>query len=118
MVSTRTQLGETPRKTTHPDYVETPGTTGRRRGPRKSIVPSDEKEQDSSDASTNGLKRKVSISRSSKSELVNGSVTKNGTANGVVKRSREKKDPRVDDSGEFEFGGDFGVTAMMIGFPL
>lgn len=28
------------------------------------------------------------------------------------------KDPKVDNSGHFEFGGSWGVSAMMIGFPL
>lgn len=28
------------------------------------------------------------------------------------------KDPKIDYSGHFDFGGSFGVTAMMIGFPL
>ena len=28
------------------------------------------------------------------------------------------KDPKVDYSGHFEFGGSWGVSAMMIGFPL
>ena len=28
------------------------------------------------------------------------------------------KDPKVDDSGQFEFGGSFGVSVMMITFPL
>ena len=30
---------------------------------------------------------------------------------------QDNTDPKVDNSGEFEFGGVFGVTAMMIGFP-
>lgn len=30
----------------------------------------------------------------------------------------EGKDPKIDYSGEFEFGGSWGVSAMMIGFPV
>ena len=30
----------------------------------------------------------------------------------------EGKDPKIDYSGHFEFGGSWGVSAMMIGFPL
>lgn len=45
----------------------------------------------------------------------------NGGVNGdsYNKQGREHgKDPRVDDSGHFEFGGSWGVSAMMVGFPL
>lgn len=58
----------------------------------------------------------------------NGASTEDGHAsssNGSAKMSKSAKggkqrsqDPRVDDSGEFEFGGTLGVSAMMIGFPL
>ena len=53
---------------------------------------------------------------------VNGHA--NGHANGHVhpkKRSHVGKDdidPKVDKSGHFEFGGSWGVSAMMVGFPL
>jgi len=106
------------RKTEHPNYVETPGTAGRRRGPRKSIIPSGEKAQDSSNASPEGLRRKPSAPRSGDSKQTNGSAIPNGTANGSAKRSRNETDPRVDYSGELEFGGDIGVTLMMILFPM
>ncbi|SPN97487.1 probable sterol C-24 reductase [Cephalotrichum gorgonifer] len=36
----------------------------------------------------------------------------------VVDGWKEGQDPKVDYSGEFEFGGDLGVLALMIGFPL
>jgi Delta24(24(1))-sterol reductase len=36
----------------------------------------------------------------------------------VVDGWEEGKDPKIDYSGHFDFGGSFGVTAMMIGFPL
>jgi Delta24(24(1))-sterol reductase len=61
-------------------------------------------------------------------------IHKNTTANGGTKgqngtyeyatgkrvaHGREQvKDPRIDDSGHFEFGGPWGTSAMMIGFPL
>jgi delta24(24(1))-sterol reductase len=62
----------------------------------------------------------------------NGSAT-NGHVNGDIGGSSKKAeietpklvdgwapglDPKVDYSGHFDFGGSFGVTAMMIGFPL
>lgn len=55
-----------------------------------------------------------------------GNGNANGHANGVAKRGRgrpkkeaaiELKDPKIDDSGEFEFGGSLGVSLVMLGFP-
>lgn len=61
-------------------------------------------------------------SRARKSQS-NGTV--NGTANGHVQDGKtvvdgweEGQDSRVDYSGHFEFGGSWGVSAMMVGFPL
>ena len=54
----------------------------------------------------------------------NGSTNANGTANrhgsGTkhVEGQEKQKDPRVDYSGHFEFGGSWGVGAMMVMFPL
>ena len=51
------------------------------------------------------------------------SATKqNGFANGHIDKTdvdkqKKEQDPRIDHSGHFEFGGSWGVTAMMIGFP-
>jgi delta24(24(1))-sterol reductase len=45
----------------------------------------------------------------------------NGHTNGapkVIDGWIEGKDPKVDYSGEFEFGGSWGASALMIGFPL
>lgn len=48
----------------------------------------------------------------------------NGHANGSAKKPRiidgwaEGMDPKVDYSGQFEFGGDLGALALMTGFPL
>lgn len=48
----------------------------------------------------------------------------NGHTNGSTKEPRvidgwiEGKDPKVDYSGQFEFGGSYGVLAIMTGFPL
>ena len=48
----------------------------------------------------------------------NGTVKASRAANGNAKPPTKGKDHRVDDTGHFEFGGSWGVTAMMIGFPL
>jgi len=68
-----------------------------------------------------------SVRRRKDLKAANGEL--NGTANGhVATRARpskrvvdgweEGKDPKVDYSNHFEFGGSLGVSAMMIGFPL
>lgn len=36
----------------------------------------------------------------------------------AINEQEEAKDPRIDYSGHFEFGGSLGVLCMMIGFPL
>ena len=57
---------------------------------------------------------------------VNGSANglTNGAVNGIITKTTQpgrakgsEQDPRVDSSGRFEFGGPWGVAAMMIGFP-
>ncbi|KAF2230329.1 c-24(28) sterol reductase [Viridothelium virens] len=125
MTLTRSQTGKTPKKTEHPDFVETPGR--KPRSTRKSVLPDSTPDL----PSTNQL-----TSLESKPQL-NGFSTgsdahQNGTANGTRRKSlqeeettkrivdgwREGADPKVDYSGHFEFGGSAGVTAMMIGFPL
>ena len=52
----------------------------------------------------------------------NGAMKQNGFANGHVEEKdvheqRKEQDPQIDHSGHFEFGGSWGVTVMMIGFP-
>ena len=56
---------------------------------------------------------------------VNGTAKPNGTSNGHAERKNKTvvdsdggKDPRIDYTGHFEFGGAWGVSAMMVGFPL
>jgi Delta24(24(1))-sterol reductase len=49
----------------------------------------------------------------------NGDVAKHvGPTKRVVDGWEEGKDPKIDYSNHFEFGGSWGVSAMMIGFPL
>lgn len=50
----------------------------------------------------------------------NGHMNGSAHTNGKPKSSkaRQQKDHRIDDSGEFEFGGTPGISAIMIGFPL
>ena len=87
--------------------VETPT---RRSRPRKSTAaasPEDSKTKNS-DASPNTVARK--------------SVKENGVATptrrAVGRPRKAGKDPKIDHTGEFEFGGSCGVGAMMLGFPL
>lgn len=49
----------------------------------------------------------------------NGYAKANGHVNGSpASHNPTLADPKVDTSGHFEFGGSFGVGAMMIGFPI
>ena len=87
--------------------VETPT---RRSRPRKSTAaasPEDSKTENS-DASPNTVAKK--------SMKENGAAT--STRKAVGRPRKAGKDPKIDHTGEFEFGGSCGVGAMMLGFPL
>ncbi|KAH0541872.1 hypothetical protein FGG08_003677 [Glutinoglossum americanum] len=92
---TRSQTGKTPKKPEYPGFVETP----RARQPRR--LPTDGNEV-SSNSEPSTPPNKIN-------------VKSNGR---IVDGWEEGKDPKVDYSGHFEFGGSWGVSAMMIGFPL
>ncbi|KAK5114625.1 hypothetical protein LTR62_002197 [Meristemomyces frigidus] len=116
---TRSQTGRTPRKPMPEGFVETPGPK-RRSGVNGTPF-------------TTGLEAEVKIDsgeqRAAKKELdktTNGKINghanghANGTATGkggIVDGWREGSDPKIDLNPHFDFGGSFGVTAMMIGFP-
>lgn len=57
-------------------------------------------------------------------DTANGATAKTNSANGHIKKEEvvdgwcPGMDPKIDYSGEFEFGGSLGTGAMMIGFPL
>lgn len=105
------------RKTEHPGYVETP--TRRSRSARQSTTAAVKKtEVDASDVPPNPLEDIPNGRIPTKEKQANGSATPNGKANGHAKSSQKRKDPKVDDSGQFEFGGTYSVSAMMICFPL
>lgn len=48
----------------------------------------------------------------------NGSAKTNGNAGDVVDGWAPGRDPKIDYSPHFDFGGSWGVSAMMIGFPI
>lgn len=105
------------RKTAFPGYVETPGRKSRS---RKSTTP-DTKQ----DPSTVTLSEASELEVPTKRKITARKSQSNGTANGHVKDAQmvmdgreEGEDPRIDYSGHVEFGGSWGVSAMMIGFPL
>ncbi|OCL01646.1 hypothetical protein AOQ84DRAFT_328669, partial [Glonium stellatum] len=118
---TRSKTGKTPSKPYNPGFVETPG---RKRGPRKSVIPSNAFDSDEyTPPPSRGLSESVELPprglAASNGALSNGdgAVKKdvNGYANG---HANEVTDPKIDTTGQFEFGGSLGVSAMMIGFPL
>ena len=94
-------------------------TPGRARRPRKSIIPS-ERGTEASDE-TGGpevVKKRSAKGYASNRGQANGSAVPNGHAEERVKVLEEEEDPRIDYTGHLEFGGSWGVSAMMIGFPL
>jgi delta24(24(1))-sterol reductase len=120
------------RKTEYLGLVETPRTR-RPTSRRKSQFPEDDGDDSSSatDSATMKVESKKTPRRQTsmvKEALTNGHSTTNGAStNGSAKKEDTKqvvdgwepgKDPKIDYSGHFDFGGSFGVSAMMIGFPL
>lgn len=94
-------------------------TPGRARRPRKSTIPNESIDgTDTSDTSPETLNGKSVAPTPNRKHKSNGSVTLNGRANGSASSSKATKNPRIDDSGHFEFGGSLGVSALMIIFPL
>jgi delta24(24(1))-sterol reductase len=111
--------------------VETPRP--RRPNRRKSPFGDDEGDDSSSQPeSSSGRSSSAriparSVSASEKPAASNGSAKKatNGThkSNGAGKKEvidgwEVGTDPKIDQSGHIDFGGSFGVSAMMVGFPL
>uniref|UniRef100_A0A093XPE2 Delta(24(24(1)))-sterol reductase n=2 Tax=Talaromyces marneffei PM1 TaxID=1077442 RepID=A0A093XPE2_TALMA len=130
MPQTRSQSGKTPRKVDRPDFVETPG----RRGTRSRATRSPESATEMSSVSpapegTRSTRRRKAPLAEVKEDEKDLPVQGNGhaaTANGKAKDNEprvidgwiEGSDPKVDHSGEFEFGGSYGTLSLMIGFPL
>ncbi|KAI9790490.1 MAG: C-24(28) sterol reductase [Piccolia ochrophora] len=126
MTLTRSKTGATPKKTEHPGFVETPTRTPRRRR----NAPAPNHASDSSDSPPTPrdtievqvpARRRSSARNSTANGTANG--TTNGTANGTPNAAfvdgwAKDKDPKVDYSGHFEFGGSWGVAALMLSFPL
>ncbi|KAL4804822.1 ergosterol biosynthesis ERG4/ERG24 family-domain-containing protein [Aspergillus unguis] len=135
MTVTRSQAGRTPKKVDRPGYVETPGS---RRVTRSSVAPSDELTDtptESRGRTRSTTRRRTRVKSEEVSETEEESALKsnghanghaNGHTNGHAKASKERiidgwvegKDPKIDYSGHYEFGGSPGVLSMMIGFPL
>ena len=129
-----TDLGDS--KTEHPGFVETPTPTPSRQ-PRlrssgrtpatTSSDSSDEVSATSSPTTTTAPTAAIAIPVPPKSPRRRAAAPANGAANGaaphpakakVVDGWRQGDDPRVDHSGHKEFGGAWGVSAMMLFFPL
>ncbi|RAH44261.1 c-24(28) sterol reductase [Aspergillus brunneoviolaceus CBS 621.78] len=126
MTVTRSQTGKTPKKMERPGFIETPG----RRVTRSSVAPSDDTSDSAADASgqakSSSRKRsspKVKIEQTSEEETNTPATSghaaiSNGKKPRIIDGWEEGKDPKVDHSGHFEFGGSLGVLCMMIGFPM
>ena len=96
--------------------METPGRTRR---PRKSVIHEGNKSRvDDSDTSPETLRRTQTVQHPNQHGQANGSKNLNGSANGSAQIPKVANDPKIDRSSHLEFGGSWGVSAMMIGFPL
>ena len=126
------------RKTEHPGFVETPAPR-RSRSRKSGVGVLRGGDLDAQDSST-GLEDEVTVlapstlKRRRKStpaatgtikKLHDGHINGSAKANGhIAPQSRlvdgwaPGMDPKIDYSGHFEFGGSWGVSAIMIGFPL
>ncbi|KAG9238419.1 ergosterol biosynthesis ERG4/ERG24 family-domain-containing protein [Amylocarpus encephaloides] len=146
-MSERYSLRQTPRKTEHLGLVQTPGTRRMSRR-KSQFPEEEEEDSSATDTSskrstsrTLGLKlisREKAASNgttiedqiNSKTNGAHSNGHGNGVANGsipsapiekkrvVVDGWEMGKDPKIDYSMHFDFGGSFGVTTMMICFPL
>ncbi|KAL9126888.1 MAG: hypothetical protein Q9217_004146 [Psora testacea] len=105
MTLTRLQLGETPKKTDHPGFVETPTRRGRKAATGDSI-----------DTSPNTSQTVQAPKSASKKATANGTATSSKSRGRPAKGGKE--DYKVDATEHFEFGGSAGVTIMMVVFPL
>ena len=103
------------RKTEHPGFVETPTRRSRatRHSTTASVTKSDNEDSDispqRSDATPNGT------TIANKGNRPNGAVLDKSKSSG---RAPASLDPKIDYNPLFEFGGSWGVTAMMLGFPV
>ncbi|KAF2476484.1 uncharacterized protein BDR25DRAFT_252516 [Lindgomyces ingoldianus] len=129
---TRSRTGKTPSKPFNPGFVETPG---RKKYTRKSTFTGLSDAENSTPEPFTSLTEPVeSGSAANGGSKQNGGTYTNGFANGFVnghanghtngsatKAPREElkkiENPAIDTSGRFEFGGSFGVSALMILFP-
>lgn len=119
------------RQAQHPGYVETPGR--KRRSRKSGIATAKDEDSDAVDSSP-GLAddtlevqstpperrgKDIKVANGNLNGSVNGDVAKHPMPPGrVVDGWAVGKDPKIDYSNHFEFGGSWGVSAMMVGFPL
>ena len=99
------------RKTEHPGFVETP--TRRTRSSRKSTEPTHKHLNGSNTGHSvngNAVEGADSEDAAVSDEQLNGNASK--------RRNDPKRSKKVDPDPEYEFGGPWGVGAIMIGFPL
>lgn len=111
-----------------PGFIETPGRRVTRNG---AAFASETSADDTSDAAaevqiqTRSSPRKRTSAKvktpetsdeETKADTTSGQTTEKKAR--IVDGWQEGKDPKIDYSGHFEFGGSWGVLSMMIGFPL
>lgn len=108
------------RKTENPGFVETPGRRSTRKG-NALISEIDDGSDSPAPKSTSRRRTRAAVKEEEESdESPERDVkdAKDEKTPRIVDGWAPGMDPKVDYSGHFEFGGSWGVTAMMIGFPL
>ncbi|RMJ27870.1 reductase [Aspergillus sp. HF37] len=117
MTVTRSQTGKTPQKADRPGYVETPG----RRVTRSAVLASESSADDVSPSPAARSSTRKRTPAKPKAEDKSDDESETAATNGharAVEGWEEGMDPKVDYSGDFVFGGTYGVLSMMMGFPL
>lgn len=99
-----------------PGFVETPSRTRRT---HQSLAPKTQDVNSSIlDASPQNVDKGNEPPATSKQRKTNGTAESTRGSKHRAKSLGTVQDPKVDNIGHFEFGGSWGVGAMMIGFPL
>ena len=96
-------------------FVETPGT---KRRTRKSMADTDRSASPVSDPSDEPAKPRRSTSRKRTAAAANGKLNGAPKGKNAVDGWYEGADPKVDQNPHFDFGASWGVSAMMLGFPV
>ncbi|KAG6995677.1 delta(24(24(1)))-sterol reductase [Physcia stellaris] len=110
MPTTRLQAGETPKKTERPGFIATPRRRRNRKSKARQVSSSESDEREQSPDAHNTPKATANVNGKPNGHLK--------TTKGVKNSGNADIDARVEEIERLEFGGPWGVGAIMIGFPF